>query len=236
MELDPTNARKLYLHQASYAYGLLDRFAEDIEGKKTVTTPAIHETFGVDAPPVKTEFTQKEAWYLKKTQRILGAVLWLVTRTRPDLAYAHSRAASYTVKEPYVAYQKAVLLLRYIAACPALGLAYECLDTDNPVVTIYGDCSFAPTGKASHEGHVVYVGSNLIAWRSKRQTLTAMSSCEGELVAASQSLVMGRVLRLLVAEFVGRDEVRVIEKSTISRRHNRSPKVSLLHGGLGTSL
>ena len=54
MELDPTNAEKLYLHQASYAYGLLDRFAEDVEGKKTVTTPAIHETVGIDAPPVKT--------------------------------------------------------------------------------------------------------------------------------------------------------------------------------------
>ena len=61
MELDPTNAKKLYLHQASYAYSLLDRFAEYVEGEKTVTTPAIHDTVGVGAPPVKTEFTQKEA-------------------------------------------------------------------------------------------------------------------------------------------------------------------------------
>ena len=97
-----------------------------------------------------------------------------------------------------------------MAAFPALGLVYQCSETDNPLVTVFGDCSFAPTGKASHEGHAAYIGSNLIGWRSKRQRLTTMSSCEGELFAASHSLVMGRVLRLLVAEFVGRDEVSVI--------------------------
>ena len=136
MEVYPHNAKQVHLHQASYAYGLLDRFADDVEGKKASTTPAVHESFGNDTPPAKTEMSQKEAMYLKKTQRILGAVLWLVTRTRPDLAYAHSLAATYTLREPYLAYQKAVLILRYIAF-PALGLVYQCSETDNPIVTVF---------------------------------------------------------------------------------------------------
>ena len=38
MELDPTNAKKLTLRQASYAHGLLGRFTEDVEGGNTVAT------------------------------------------------------------------------------------------------------------------------------------------------------------------------------------------------------
>ena len=212
MEVSTESKENIILHQASYAYGLLDRFQEDLQGKKMSTTPAVHETFGTETPTPSAELTKQDYVYLKKTQRILGAILWLVTRTRPDLAYAHSRAASYTLNQPYLAYQKSILILRYLAAFPTLGLGYEMLTTDDPIVTIFGDCSFAPTGKASHEGNVVYVGKSLIGWRSKKQSLVAMSSCEGELVAASYSLILGRCLRLLIAEFVGTEEVKVVIK------------------------
>ena len=36
----------------------------------------------------------------------------------------------------------------------------------------------------------------------------AMSSCEGELIAASSSLIMGRKLRLLATELTGRDHLQ----------------------------
>jgi len=93
-------------------------------------------------------------------------------------------------------------MLRYLASYPNYGLRYAPLDDDAKLV-VHGDCSFAPNGKASHEGHCCFIGRSLVNWRSKRQTLVAMSSCEGELIAASQSLVMGRVLRLLFAELFG---------------------------------
>ena len=39
-----------------------------------------------------------------------------------------------------------------------------------------------------------------------------MSSCEGELIAASASLTLGRTLRLLVSEFFGSESVELIIK------------------------
>ena len=123
----------------------------------------------------------------KRCQQILGAVLWLVTRTRPDIAYAHSKAASMIDKDLQECYTRAVNMLAYIQSCPNFGLKYP-RATTAPSLSVYGDCFFAPTGSASHEGNCAYVGSSFVGWRSKRQTMTAMSSCEGEIIAAQGPL------------------------------------------------
>ena len=128
--------------------------------------------------------------------------MWPVTWTRPDIAYAHSRSASYVEGDVTECYQRAVYILRYLVTHPTLGLRYPYFE-GTPSLTIHGDCSWAPTGQASHEGNIAALNNSIIAWRSKRQQLVAMSSCEGELIAACQSLVMGRSLRLLVAEMFG---------------------------------
>ena len=58
MEVDPHSAKQLHLHQASHTHGLLDSFADGVEGKKASTTPAVHESFGNGTPPAKTEISQ----------------------------------------------------------------------------------------------------------------------------------------------------------------------------------
>eukprot|EP00975_Prorocentrum_lima_P006273 1351447-Prorocentrum_lima.AAC.1 len=49
-------------------------------------------------------------------------------------------------------------------------------------MTIVADASSAPGVGESHEGVTIYHGPNLIYWRSGKQSLTAVSSCEAELV------------------------------------------------------
>ena len=88
-----------------------------------------------------------------------------------------------------------------------MGLKYKWHD-ETTELEVYGDCSFSPTGRYSQEGNVAFAGSSLVDWRSKRQTLMATSSCEGELIAASSSLVMGRKMRLLLTELTGREKLQ----------------------------
>ena len=91
MEVDPQDPEALCLHQASYAFSILERFKDDLaSSKKSTTVPAPHETFGMDNPSAREPSNKKETELLKRSQQILGAILWLVTRTRPDLNYAHS--------------------------------------------------------------------------------------------------------------------------------------------------
>eukprot|EP00975_Prorocentrum_lima_P035403 7434663-Prorocentrum_lima.AAC.1 len=49
-------------------------------------------------------------------------------------------------------------------------------------LAIVTDASLAPGGGRSHEGITIFHGPNLISWKSARQNLTALSSCEAELV------------------------------------------------------
>ena len=115
--LEPEASGDLVLHQASYAYALLDRFTEDLAKNKLVTVPAPHESFIGDErkpttapkPPQKGNENPK---LKRRCQQILGALLWLVTRSRPDLGYAHSRAASYVAGDVNECYLRAVYMLR----------------------------------------------------------------------------------------------------------------------------
>ena len=48
----------------------------------------------------------------------------------------------------------------------------------------YTDASWAPEGDYSHQTVAIYLGSNLVAWQSQRQSLVALSSAEAELIAS----------------------------------------------------
>eukprot|EP00971_Amphidinium_carterae_P153282 3038746-Amphidinium_carterae.1 len=53
-----------------------------------------------------------------------------------------------------------------------------------PPLDVYADISFAPQGQKSHEGLVVVWGGNVLSWKSGRQSLTATSTSEAELLGA----------------------------------------------------
>ena len=48
----------------------------------------------------------------------------------------------------------------------------------------YTDARWAPEGDYSHQAVATYLGSNLVAWQSQRQSLVALSSAEAELIAS----------------------------------------------------
>ena len=48
----------------------------------------------------------------------------------------------------------------------------------------YTDASWAPEGDYSHQAVAIYLGSNLVAWQSQRQSLVALPSAEAGLIAS----------------------------------------------------
>ena len=44
------------------------------------------------------------------------------------------------------------------------------------------------------------MGGNLVQWRSSRQDLVAKSTCEAELIAASEALQQGENISIVIAE------------------------------------
>eukprot|EP00971_Amphidinium_carterae_P190172 3774778-Amphidinium_carterae.1 len=83
-------------------------------------------------------------------------------------------------------------------------MKYRALSTkvSNPL-DVYADMSFAPQGQKSHEGMIVLWGSNLLCWKSGRQSLTATSTSEAELFGASHAGESLKAMHLVLSEMLG---------------------------------
>ena len=83
-------------------------------------------------------------------------------------------------------------IVRYIRGAPGKGLLYE--DKGHTQVVGYSDADWAgsPSDRRSTSGFCIFVGGNLVSWKSKKQNVVARSSAEAEyraMVIASQELI-----------------------------------------------
>ena len=62
---------------------------------------------------------------VREAQQLGGELLWLATKTRPDIAYVVSRICSATSRAPKSAVQTAYQLIRHLNATQGLGLWYR---------------------------------------------------------------------------------------------------------------
>jgi ribonuclease HI len=119
---------------------------------------------------------------LKECQEALGGLLWLSTRTRMDIAYAVSMAASKASKCPKTSWYMITRILKYLSTNRALAIRLE--PDGKPLhLKCFTDASWAPANDRSQSGVVICVNETPVIWKSSRQQLTALSSAEAELIA-----------------------------------------------------
>ena len=158
---------------------------------------------------------------LTQCRKYIGQMMWLTTRTRPDIAACLGILASLMVRRPKEVKNHLVGLWRYLwttkghAMCtlPSPNAARKIvvdnrhddmppsardgpLSSSSPlVVQAYCDASFAPGGGRSRTGILVLLvdqstnRASALLWQSRRQTLTAVSAPEAEVVALSEALM-----------------------------------------------
>ena len=125
---------------------------------------------------------------IKKAQQIPGALLWLSTRTRPDLSYGVSMAASVQTRDLRRELEVRLRhLLQYVSSHPHLGLHFPYPTSTYLSLETFTDASFAPCGAHSHQAFAILLkvghSQHLLHWNSTRQKLVSQSSAEAELIA-----------------------------------------------------
>lgn len=140
-------------------------------------------------------------------RELVGFFLYLSVCTRPDIAYAVADSARY-VSLPYECHWKALKgILQYERGTADYGLRYD-HHSCTGVLNVFADASWADDllTRNSHIGLLTYVGSHLVDWSSKRQSIITHSTAESEYVAADSATRMIMWLRVLLDELSERQK------------------------------
>ncbi|CAI5996393.1 unnamed protein product [Closterium sp. NIES-64] len=133
---------------------------------------------------------------------LVGCLMYLMTCTRPDLAYPLSILARYVApgrhRLEHMAAAKRVL--RYLCSTSGMGLV---LRGQSPVVlTGHADASWADdqATQRSSQGYTFSLGSGSVSWRATRSSSVLGSSCEAEIYAGAMAAQELRWLTYLLTD------------------------------------
>jgi hypothetical protein len=171
------SAKGIALSQRKYTLDLLSDVG--MLGCRAASTP-IDQNHKVTAQSGK--LVDRERY-----QRLVGRLLYLC-HTRPDIAFAVSVVSRY-MHEPRSDHLEAVhRILRYLKGTPGKGLLFE--SNKHLVIDGYCDADWASCldDRRSTSGFCVFVGGNLVSWRSKKQAVVSRSTAEAEYRAMAQGL------------------------------------------------
>ncbi|KAK3027433.1 hypothetical protein RJ639_042073 [Escallonia herrerae] len=122
----------------------------------------------------------------EKYRRLIGKLNYL-TVTRPDIAYAVSIVSQF-MSEPIVQHWAALeQILCYLKGAPGLGLLYS--NHGHSCIKCFSNTDWAGSklDRKSIMGYCVFVGGNLVSWKSKKQSFVSWSNAKSGYRAMAQS-------------------------------------------------
>ena len=153
---------------------------------------------------------QAESSEISQYRSGIGSIMYTMTQTRPDLAYAIGKLAKYTANPSHLHLKALAYMQRYLRGSSGSGIVYsKHLDQEDPrrpkgLDQVYGytDSDFAGDldTRKSTSGYVFLLANAAVTWKARQQTNVAKSSTEAEYVALSEAGSEAIWLRLLLKE------------------------------------
>ena len=144
--------------------------------------------------------TQPTTELIRQAQREVGSLLWLVTRTRPDIMFAVAKLSSLVTRDPQKALEISTQIKGYLKGTLHEGLEFLTSFEKDEVINSFSDASYAPEGDYSHGSTVVLLQQSPILWKSGKQAVATLSTAEAELLEAVEALTMGESIYVIVKE------------------------------------
>ncbi|CAI7872780.1 unnamed protein product, partial [Closterium sp. NIES-53] len=120
---------------------------------------------------------------------LVGCLMYLMTCTRPDLAYPLGLLACYVApgRHRKVRWDAAKRVLRYLCSTSGMGLVLG--GRHSVVLTGHSDASWVDdqATQRSSQGYTFSLGSGSVSWRSTRSSSVLSSSCEAEIYATAMA-------------------------------------------------
>jgi len=176
--------------------GYIEKILKDLGMCEAKPQHTPMKTDQIDKTPESYEPTPEiKTWYA----RAIGSLMYAMLGTRPDIAFAVSYCSRFLAK-PTEAHRTAMRrIMRYLKSTTSLCLVYE---GEIEPLTGFTDSDWAGDRETrrSTSGYIFNLGSGAISWSSKRQSATALSSCEAEYIGQAQATKEAVWLRRLLVE------------------------------------
>ena len=182
----------IFVNQSAYALSILKKFG--LENCKPVSTP-------VDVSNLLEKASDDSDLFDCETyQSAVGSLLYLSTKTRPDITFAVCNVAKYCSKPTNKHWSAVKRILRYIKGTYSLGILYRKQDNDLCVGFSDADWAGDRNDRKSTSGYCFFLGDNLISWRSCKQSCVALSTAEAEYVALAGASQEALWLKYLLSD------------------------------------
>ncbi|CAI7885433.1 unnamed protein product [Closterium sp. NIES-53] len=152
---------------------------------------------GLTAPPSDESFESSGLY-----PELVGCLMYLMTCTRPDLAYPLSILARFVAPGRHRPshWYAAKRVAKYVTSTSGMG---HVLRGKQPVTrTGYSDSSWANDAESlrSTQGYCFSLGTGAISWRSTRASSVSSSSCKAEVYAAAMAAQELRWLSFILTD------------------------------------
>ena len=124
---------------------------------------------------------------IREAQGLVGELLWVSVRTRPDVAFEVSWVSQHVTRCPLEVVKAGKDMMAYLHGTKDLGLALRGR-ADLPFtrsmrrLDMYADISFAPQGEKSHQGVLGFYGGALVQWEPGRQPFCTLGYIEATIM------------------------------------------------------
>jgi hypothetical protein len=170
--------KEIRLFQRNYINKILERF--NMSNCRSVETPIeVKENDEQNNIPFDDPNLFRQA---------VGCLNFLTNTTRPDISFSVNQVARHVKSPRQQDWMNVKRIFRYLKGSINYALVYRKDEIKN-VLQGYSDASYAPNSndRKSIGAYVFLMNGGAITWRSKKQPIVALSSCEAEYIALSDA-------------------------------------------------
>jgi transposase InsO family protein len=178
------------LSQCRYIESILERF--EMGSSRPVATPMDPNTKLIKLNEAEVD--------VKTYQSALGALMYAMLATRPDIAYAVGVLSKYAATPGQAHWTALKRVYRYLRGTVNMCLTYR--GNSEPDLLAFVDADWASdiNDRRSTTGFVFLISGGAVSWSSKKQTSVALSSTEAEYMAAAAATKEAIWLKTFLSE------------------------------------
>ena len=170
--------------------------------------------------------TDKEEMSHILYRSLVGALMYIMIGTRPDISFAVGCLSRYLINPGKPHWDQALRILNYLRATRNLVVSYSRNSIGSLTLRGFSDSDWAgeKDGSRSTSGYIWMLCGGPVSWKSRLQPIVALSSTEAEYItvtaAAQEGIWLRRVMGELGFEQVGATNLAVDNEGAIALSEN----------------